>query len=119
MGIWEGPGGYRYSPPRYPPGYPPRIHPSPLPRVHPSHHGPLHAVLDHGAREPNKAVGLISVDQLSLDVLISGFRGMTEVYNLIEIGRIINHYVIPGNEKAGVSNPWTRPILPQQSSIKL
>ena len=42
------------------------------------------------------AVGLKSVDQLSLDELFSGFQGMTEVYNLSEIGRINNHYYIPG-----------------------
>ena len=29
------------------------------------------------------AVGLISVDQLSLSVQISGFRGITEVYNVV------------------------------------
>ena len=36
-------------------------------------------------------VGLISVDQLSLGLQISGFQGMTEVYNLIKVGRINNH----------------------------
>ena len=43
---------------------------------------------------------------------------MTEVYNLIKIGRINNHLVIPGNEKAALSNPWTRPLEPQQPSMK-
>ena len=43
-------------------------------------------------------VGLISVAQLTLDGLFSGFRTMTEVYNLVEIGRINDHYLIPGNE---------------------
>ena len=36
-------------------------------------------------------VGLISVAQLSLGTHISGFPGITEVYNLSRIGRIINH----------------------------
>ena len=43
-------------------------------------------------------VGLISVHQLSLDGQISGFLSMTEVYNLVKIGRIINHFVIPGTD---------------------
>ena len=43
-------------------------------------------------------VGLRSVDQLTLSYEISGSRGMTEVYNLLRIGRIINHYCIPGNK---------------------
>ena len=42
------------------------------------------------------AVGLISVGQLSLDEHFSDIRGMTEVYNLLRIGRTNNHYVIPG-----------------------
>ena len=66
----------------------------------------------------NSVVGLISVVQLSLYVLFSGFQGMTEDYNLLRIGRINNHYVIPGTEKAGVSNPWTTPFFSQQWSIK-
>ena len=44
------------------------------------------------------AVGLKSVAQLSLDDCFSGFQGMTEVYNLSEIGRINNHLYIPGLE---------------------
>ena len=43
-------------------------------------------------------VGLRSVDQLSLSTQISGIRGMTEVYNLVYVGRIINHLLIPGNK---------------------
>ena len=43
-------------------------------------------------------VGLISVGQLSLDDCFSGSRVMTEVYNLVEIDRIINHSPIPGTE---------------------
>ena len=43
-------------------------------------------------------VGLRSVDQLSLDEHFSDIRGMTEVYNLSKLGRIINHYHIPGTK---------------------
>ena len=46
----------------------------------------------------NSVVGLKSVHQLSLYVLFSGFLGMTEVYNLRKIGRINNHYDIPGTK---------------------
>ena len=48
--------------------------------------------------DSNMVVGLISVAQLSLVTRISGFRGMTEVYNLSKIDRIINHFSIPGNK---------------------
>ena len=44
------------------------------------------------------AVGLKSVVQLTLSVQISGFGTMTEVYNLVRIGRINNHFFIAGNE---------------------
>ena len=50
------------------------------------------------AGQRNSGVGLISVDQLSLDAQISDIRGMTEVYNLSEVGRINNHLYILGNE---------------------
>ena len=43
-------------------------------------------------------VGLISVGQLSLDAGFSVSRTMTEVYNLVEIGKLTNHLHIPGNE---------------------
>ena len=43
-------------------------------------------------------VGLISVDQLTLGTEISGFHGMTEVYNLLKIGRINDHSLIPGTK---------------------
>ena len=43
-------------------------------------------------------VGLYSVGQLTLSAQISRFGGMTEVYNLVEIYRIINHFLIPGKE---------------------
>ena len=65
------------------------------------------------------AVGLKSVEQLTLGLYFSGFLGMTEVYNLSEIGRINNHFLIPGIKQAGVSNPWTGPCFTEQSSIKL
>ena len=61
-------------------------HPVPLPRVH------LPATPTGSARLGtwpravsgwrNMAVGLKSVHQLTLSVEISGFRGITEVYNL-------------------------------------
>ena len=50
------------------------------------------------AARKNMAVGLISVDQLSLCGHFSGFLGMTEVYNLSLVGRINNHFLILGNE---------------------
>ena len=73
----------------------------------------LHAVRGYvgGA---NSAVGLKSVRQLSLCGHFSGFRVMTEVYNLLEAGNPNDHKCIPGTEKAGVSNPWTRGVLSQQ-----
>ena len=44
----------------------------------------------------NMAVGLKSVGQLTLGAVFSGLQGMTEVYNLVETGRINNHFSIPG-----------------------
>ena len=44
------------------------------------------------------AVGLKSVDQLTLRRVFSGFQVMTEVYNLVEVGRINNHLLIPGTD---------------------
>ena len=46
----------------------------------------------------NKAVGLKSVGQLTLDVHFSGFRGMTEVYNLRIAGIPNDQFVIPGTD---------------------
>ena len=43
-------------------------------------------------------VGLISVHRLSLDAQISGFRGITEGYNLAVAGNPNDHNLIPGNE---------------------
>ena len=46
----------------------------------------------------NMAVGLISVQQLTLDGRFSGFQGITEVYNLVYVGIPNDHNVIPGTE---------------------
>ena len=82
--------GYRYSPP------------CPPTSSHPGYTSPYpgYTVCMKHVLYPdwNMVVGLISVAQLTLDGQISGFGGMTEVYNLIKIGRIINHLFIPGNE---------------------
>ena len=43
-------------------------------------------------------VGLISVGQLSLYVHFSGFKGITEVYNLLRIDNPNDHKGIPQNE---------------------
>ena len=51
-----------------------------------------------GVPELNTVVGLKSVQQLTLDDQISDIQGMTEVYNLVRIGKINNHLSIPGTE---------------------
>ena len=43
-------------------------------------------------------VGLIYVDQLSLDGHFSDNGTMTEVYNLVRIDRESNHFFIPGTK---------------------
>ena len=72
------------------------------PATHPGYTPPrtmLHATATGtAAAGVNMVVGLISVAQLPLDAQISGFLGMTEVYNLLRIGRINNHLLIPGNK---------------------
>ena len=76
----------------------PATHPASPPRVHLP---PPHAhrrTRTCRAREYNSAVGLRSVDQLSLSAQISGFRGMTEVYNLIKAGIPNDHKYIPGTD---------------------
>ena len=50
------------------------------------------------AARKNSAVGLESVDQLSLVAHISRSGTITEVYNLSKTGRINNHSFIPGNK---------------------
>ena len=46
----------------------------------------------------NSAVGLRSVEQLSLVAHISGFQGITEGYNAIIAGNPNDHNVILGKE---------------------
>ena len=46
----------------------------------------------------NSAVGLKSVEQLTLSAEISGFQGLTEVYNLSVAGNPDDHFFIPGND---------------------
>ena len=72
--------------------------PVPLPRVHLPLPGYSHDRACGAADRGNMVVGLRSVAQLSLYALFSGFLGMTELYNLVRIGRINNHYVIPGTK---------------------
>ena len=74
---------YRYSPPAHPPS----LH-------HPGYTSPYPAAglytADMAAAvysQLNIAVGLKSVAQLSLSARISGFQGMTEVYNLVGIDK--------------------------------
>ena len=79
------------------------IAPSQPPQSHYPGYTPPHrsgsVSLPHGAYSGrNMVVGLISVDQLTLRLLFSGFRGITEVYNLLRIGRISNQLYIPGTE---------------------
>ena len=68
---------------------------TPLPHRTPEHEDRY--VSARGAARSNMAVGLISVCQLSLDAHISDIGLITEVYNLAKIGRISNHFFIPGN----------------------
>ena len=91
MGIWEVLGSTRVVPlPAHPPSHTPG---TPLPTTL------LHAEADTVLpAEYKQAVGLISVAQLSLWLHISETGTITEVYNLVRIGRIINHLSIPGNE---------------------
>ena len=71
---------------------------SPIPRVHPL----LTVTAVHGpgmqSARLNMVVGLISVHQLTLSAHFSGSQGITEVYNLLRIGRITNHSFIPGTK---------------------
>ena len=81
--------GYRYSTPPAHPSY-----------HHPGYTPPTTVIAVHGpgmqSREVKVVVGLISVEQLSLSALISGFWGITEVYNLLRIGNPNDHKLIPG-----------------------
>ena len=77
------------------PPSPPTI---PPPRVHLPTEPPSTRQRTRVLTAVNMVVGLISVDQLTLGLLFSDIRGMTEVYNLIKVRRINNHFVIPGND---------------------
>ena len=57
-----------------------------------------HASWDGGARGLNVVVGLRSVDQLTLSMHFSGFRGITEVYNLCIARNPDDHKHIPGTK---------------------
>ena len=94
MGIWDPEASTRYSTlpvptPSHHPGYTPAL-PGACYTVYSAPAGP--------SGESNSAVGLKSVRQLSLYGHFSGFLRMTEVYNLVRIDRINNHFVIPGNK---------------------
>ena len=81
--------------PRYsPPGPPTQHHPG----YTPPHHGHHTTAARGQSRGVKVVVGLKSVAQLSLSAQISGFRGITEVYNLVGIDRINNHLSITGND---------------------
>ena len=54
--------------------------------------------MDGGATELNSVVGLKSVDQLTLEALFSGFRTITEVYNLATADNPNDHFHIPGTD---------------------
>ena len=87
-------GSTRYSPSRYhPPSHYPGYTPPP-----PTCRWSLYSRCTGHAGRTNMVVGLKSVRQLTLGTQISDIRGITEVYNLVKIGRIINHFSIPGNE---------------------
>ena len=91
MGPWDGPGVV--------PGIALPDHPSPH---HPGYTPPteLPSTRQRTTVLPlvNMVVGLISVGQLTSGPLFSGLWTITEVYNLLRIGRITNHSFIPGSE---------------------
>ena len=90
-GSWDGAGwGTGIALPD--PTQPYRTPGTPLPPGYTSPPDWYSAAVGYGAvPQCNMAVGLKSVAQLSLYVRFSGFQGMTEGYNLSEIGRINNH----------------------------
>ena len=112
MGPWDGLGLGTGIAPQAPTQLPP-------PRVHPHQPQYTPAAQRGQSARLNSAVGLRTVDQLSLSVHFSGSKGITEVYNLVLAGNPNDHNVIPVTKQAGVSNLWTGPIFSQQSSIKL
>ena len=89
MGSWDGWVGTGYSPPSTLPGPIPRVHPP----THPSTRSRVRAGPSHGA---NMAVGLKSVEQLTLEAHFSEMRGITEVYNLATADNPNDHNLIPG-----------------------
>ena len=83
--------GTRYSPS---PAHPHPHHPGYTPTA-----GIVYMVYGYGSAARLKGgVGLRSVDQLTLDAHISGFRGITEGYNLVIAGNPNDHFLIPGTE---------------------
>ena len=83
--------GTRYSTPPSPPRYP-----------HPGYTPPCRysVIIRYTGQcgQSNSAVGLKSVGQLTLRVHFSDFRGITEVYNLLDAGDPNDHNVIPGTD---------------------
>ena len=74
-------------------------HPATPPRVHLLVGWLGHDTLPHGhVPASNMAVGLRSVDQLTLSAQIWENRGMTEVYNLATAGNADDHKLIPGTK---------------------
>ena len=71
---------------------------SSLPRVHPSPTGYSHDRACGAAARVEEVVGLRSVAQLTLGVHFSGFRGITEGYNLDIAENPNDHNCIPGNK---------------------
>ena len=72
---------------------PPRVHPSP-----PHAHGRTRTRTARSWTQSNMVVGLRSVDQLSLDTHFSDIEGITEVYNLTNVGNPNDHNVISGTK---------------------
>ena len=87
--VWVG---TRYS---TPPG--PTRYPYPGYTLPTEHAAVLMAAVPHCPSPVlNSVVGLRSVDQLTLSPEISGFEGITEVYNLLYAGNPNDHFSIPG-----------------------
>ena len=91
MGSGRVLGSTRYSPSQYPPSshYPGYTPP-------PSRQYSVASTVRYSGCKV--VVGFRSVDQLTLSAKISGFQGITEGYNLLYVGRIINHLSIPGTK---------------------
>ena len=85
---------YRYSTPPDPPS----LHHPGTPPHYPATGVTAGYTAARACPRLNMVMGLISVAQLSLSAQISQSSGITEVYNLVEIDRNINHSFIPGNK---------------------